>query len=147
MRGLVLAIARASSHIPEQELSRHGRKQIPQVIQPQVRYDISDENRTYRMYTEYVAVEVESFERMVGFTIPPRTYARFTHVGPISQVRDTYTRLFLWLDKQGLAVDETALRMERYDERCIPSVHAASRPENAFDNFIPLRDLPADRAD
>jgi len=117
-------------------------EEIPLVVEPHIRYDISDENHTYKIFTEYVAVEVERFEQipegMVGFTIPPRTYAQFTHIGPMAQVKDTYTRLFQWLDEQGLAVDWSALRMERYDERYIPSVHDASRPDNAYDIFIPL---------
>lgn len=119
--------------------------EIPLVIQPDVRYDISDENMKYRMFTEFVAVEVEGFERiperMVAFTIPARTYARFTHRGPMSTVKDTYTQLFQWLSLQGLELDETAWRMERYDARYIPSVHAPDRPENTYEIFIPLKEV------
>lgn len=122
-------------------LQRQG--EISHVVQPTVRYDISHENQAYKMYTEYIAVEVEGFERippgMVGFTIPERKYARFTHTGPMEQVQNTYHRLFQWLNEQGLAVDEQVLRMERYDERFIPSVDAPVRSENAYDIFIPLK--------
>jgi len=118
--------------------------EIPQVIEPAVRYDMSDENRSFQMHTEYVAVEVEGFahipEKMVGFTIPARTYAKFTHVGPMTRVQDTYTQLFQWLQAQGLSMDESTLRMERYDERYIPSFHAADRIENTYEIFIPLLD-------
>lgn len=118
--------------------------EIAQVIEPNVRYDISDENRSFQMHTEYVAVEVERFahipQKMVGFTIPARTYAKFTHVGPMTQVQITYTQLFQWLHAQGLQMDESALRLERYDERYIPSMHAADRVENTYEIFIPLLD-------
>ncbi|KZE46807.1 hypothetical protein AV540_21080 [Brevibacillus parabrevis] len=131
-------------HMPklwETFLQRQG--EIPLVVQPDVRYDISDENQTYQMYTEYIAVEVERFEKippgMVGFTLPARTYARFTHTGPMETVQDTYRQLFGWLDEHGHQVDRQALRMERYDQRFIPSVHAPQRAENAYEIFIPLR--------
>ncbi|MED4753984.1 GyrI-like domain-containing protein [Brevibacillus choshinensis] len=116
--------------------------EIPLVVHPVVRYDISNENHTYQMYTEYIAVEVERFEQipvgMIGFTVPEKTYACVTHTGPMDQVQNTYQQAFQWLQKQGHQVDEAALRMERYDERFVPSVHAPERPENAYDIFIPL---------
>lgn len=116
--------------------------EIPLVVQPLVRYDISNENHTYQMYTEYIAVEVERFEQipvgMIGFTVPERTYARFTHTGSMEQVQNTYQQVFQWLQEQGHRVDEAAARMERYDERFVPSVHAPERSENAYDIFIPL---------
>jgi AraC family transcriptional regulator len=118
-------------------------EEIPLVIQPAIRYDVSDENRSYQMYTEYIVVEVERFERipagMVGFTIPERKYARFTHTGPMEQVQNTYHGAFRWLNEQGIAVEEQALRMERYDERFVPTVHDSARQENAYEIFIPVR--------
>ncbi|NRR01946.1 AraC family transcriptional regulator [Brevibacillus sp. RS1.1] len=117
--------------------------EIPLVISPDVRYDISDENRTHQMYTEYIVVEVERFEHipegMVGFTIPAKTYARFTHTGPMEQVQNTYHSLFGWLNENGHQVNEQALRMERYDQRYVPSVHESARVDNAYEIFIPLR--------
>ncbi|QRG69377.1 GyrI-like domain-containing protein [Brevibacillus choshinensis] len=116
--------------------------EIPLVIQPDIRYDISSENRSYQMHTEYIAVEVERFERipvgMVGFTIPERRYARFTHTGPMERVQATYRSAFEWLSQQGLQVDETVMRMEQYDQRFVPSVHPPERAENAYDIFIPI---------
>lgn len=116
--------------------------EIPLVTHPAVRYDISSENRAYQIYTEYIAVEVERFEHipagMVGFTIPEKRYARFTHTGPMERVQATYMSAFEWLKNQGLQVDESAMRMEQYDERFVPSVHAPERTENAYDIFIPI---------
>ncbi|MGG1664170.1 GyrI-like domain-containing protein [Brevibacillus sp. NRS-1366] len=118
-------------------------EEISHVLHPVVRYDISDENRTYDMYTEYLAVEVEWFEQlppgMVGFTIPERTYARFTHKGPMEHVQATYESLFSWLKEMGHQPNEQLLRMERYDERYVPSVHDAARVDNMYEIFIPLR--------
>ncbi|MGG4439108.1 GyrI-like domain-containing protein [Brevibacillus fortis] len=117
--------------------------EIPLVISPEVRYDISDENRMFQMYTEYIVVEVERFEHipegMVGFTILAKSYARFTHTGPMEEVQDTYQRLFGWLNENGHQVNEQALRMERYDQRYVPSVHESARVDNAYEIFIPLR--------
>ncbi|GED71057.1 hypothetical protein BRE01_47590 [Brevibacillus reuszeri] len=118
-------------------------QEIPHVIHPELRYDFSDENFEHRMYTEYIVVEVERFEQippgMVGFTVPERTYARFTHTGPMEQVQDTYQQLFAWLHKNGHQQNEQAVRMERYDERYVPTVHEATRMENTYEIFIPLR--------
>ena len=117
-------------------------EEIPHVIQPNIRYDISDENHAHRMYTEYLVVEVERFEHipvgMVGFTVPERTYARFTHTGTMEQVQATYQNLFSWLSENGHQPNEQYVRMERYDERYVPTVHAATRAENAYEIFIPL---------
>ncbi|MDF2680064.1 MAG: hypothetical protein K0R47_1254 [Brevibacillus sp.] len=120
--------------------------EIPLVVQPLIRYDISNENRSYQMYTEYITVEVERFEQipvgMVGLTLPEKTYARFTHSGPIDQVQKTYLKAFEWLKEQGYRVDEEALRMERYDERYVPAEHESSRTENAYEIYIPLANEP-----
>ncbi|WNC16680.1 GyrI-like domain-containing protein [Brevibacillus brevis] len=116
--------------------------EIPHVVSPHVRFDISSENRSYQLYTEYIGVEVERFERipagMVGLTLPERTYACFTHSGPMDQVQETYRNAFRWLGEEGYRVDESALRFERYDERYTPGFHNRERKENAYDIFIPL---------
>ncbi|WP_421616909.1 GyrI-like domain-containing protein [Brevibacillus sp. TJ4] len=126
-------------------------KEIPLVVDADVRYDISDENRTYKMHTEYIAVEVERFEtipeKMVALTIPARTYAQFTHTGPMSEVQHTYTRLFQWLEEQRIQVDWNTLRMERYDARYIPSHHEAARQENSYEIYIPLAQAELDQTD
>ncbi|WP_231504331.1 GyrI-like domain-containing protein [Brevibacillus borstelensis] len=107
-------------------------------------YGVSDESKvgSYQLFTEYISVEVAKFDRipegMFGFTIPARSYALFTHQGPMDQVQSTYHRAFDWIKRQGLAVEEKALRLERYDERYLPPRHAAEREENAYDILIPL---------
>ncbi|MFD2369901.1 GyrI-like domain-containing protein [Brevibacillus sp. GCM10020057] len=124
----------------ESFLQRQG--EIPFVIQPSICYDVSQENHAYQWYTEYVVTEVERFEEippgMIGITLPERTYARFTHTGPMEQVQQTYRQAFQWLGDEGYRIDETALRMERYDERYIPARHPRERAENAYDIFIPI---------
>lgn len=108
-------------------------------------YGVSDESRvgSYRIYTEYLAVEVEKVDTipvgMVGFTIPARRYAQFTHQGPMEQVQSSYRDAFAWLRQEGLELDEHAFRLERYDDRYLPPRHAADRPENAYDILLPLR--------
>lgn len=123
-------------------------EEIPCVLHPTVRYDMSDENRIYQMHTEYLVVEVERFEQiprgMLGFTIPAGAYARFTHRGPMEQVQATYKGVFTWLKEAGYHLNEHGLRMERYDERYTPVVHDALRNENAYDIYIPLRSSQSD---
>jgi AraC family transcriptional regulator len=124
------------------EIFLQRQPEIAQVIDPHVRYDISSENQKYQFFTEYIAVEVEAFaqipEGMVGLTLPEKTYARFRHEGPMEQVQQTYLGAFQWVKDNGHLVDEQALRMERYDDRFVPSVHASERKENAYEIYLPL---------
>lgn len=120
----------------------HRQSEISQVIDPHIRYDMSSENQKYSFFTEYIAVEVEAFAQipagMVGLTLPERAYARFLHEGPMDQVQQTYLNAFQWLKDHGQVLDEQALRMERYDDRFIPSVHTPERRENAYEIYLPL---------
>ncbi|MEJ8545762.1 GyrI-like domain-containing protein [Brevibacillus borstelensis] len=118
--------------------------EIGQIKNPSCFYDVSDQSKVsaHQLYTEYIAVEVEKFDRipegMVGFMIPARSYAVFTHQGPMDRVPATYQHAFEWISGQGLSVAEQALRLERYDERYFPPRHAAEREDNAYDILIPL---------
>lgn len=108
----------------------------------QLFYCLSEENFQYKTYTEFIAVEVERFEEiphgMYGFTIPAQRYLQATHRGPMTGVQETYMRLFQWMEKHGYEQDRTALRMERYDQRFLPSVHAPDREENEYEILVPL---------
>ncbi|KEO81181.1 GyrI-like domain-containing protein [Tumebacillus flagellatus] len=118
-------------------------EEIPGVIAPSVQYGVSDENFEHRMYTEFLAVEVEAFTAipvgMVGFTLPSTEYAVFTHQGPMSTVPATYQAVFGWLAQNGYAQDTSVLRFERYDERYNPTLHEKERAENAYEIWVPIR--------
>ena len=106
-------------------------------------YGVSDEDFTYKLYTEYIAVEVEQFDSipygMVGFTVPPRRYVQVTHRGPMSKVQDTYLQLFRWMKEQGYEQDISTFRLEKYDQRFLPTVDDSAREENAYDILIPIK--------
>lgn len=106
-------------------------------------YGVGDENFEYKTHTEFIALEVERFEKiphgMYGFTLPAQRYLKATHVGPMTGVQDTYRRLFKWMKEHGYEQNLTALRMEQYDQRFIPTVDASDREENAYEILIPIK--------
>ncbi|ARU59863.1 hypothetical protein CBW65_01425 [Tumebacillus avium] len=116
--------------------------EIPHAIEG-VYYDISDEDFTHHIHTEYIAVEVERFETipygMLAFTIPARRFLTVTHQGPMSKVPDTYTQLFGWMKENGYELDLSTFRIERYDHRFLSSVDDPAREENAYEIMIPIK--------
>lgn len=113
-----------------------------EVVDKQTFYGVGDEDFQYKTYTEFIAVEVERLEEiphgMYGFTIPALRYLKATHRGPMTGVQETYMRLFQWMKEHGYEQDRSALRIERYDQRFIPSVHAPDREENEYEILVPL---------
>lgn len=116
--------------------------EIPHAIQGAY-YDLSDEDFTHKIYTEYLAVEVERFDNipygMLAFALPPRRFLKTTHRGPMSNVQQTYLRLFQWMQENGYEQDRSTLRMERYDQRFTPTVDDPARDENEFEILIPVK--------
>lgn len=115
---------------------------IPNVVDSTVWLDVAQENLVTDTYTQLVAVQVSSFmeipQGMVGLTIPSQTYAVFTHVGPMSEVQNTYYGAFKWIDENGLKRITDKPRFELYDSRYNPANHSRSRPENAYDIYISI---------
>jgi AraC family transcriptional regulator len=76
---------------------------------------------------------------MVALRVPGRRYAVFTHRGPMTAVQATYVTAFAAMEQLGLRPDATGWRLERYDRRFTPSVDSPTRPDNAFEILVPLR--------
>ncbi|TCP53908.1 putative transcriptional regulator YdeE [Tumebacillus sp. BK434] len=116
--------------------------EIPQVVAGAY-YEISDEDFKHKIYTEYLTVEVERFDTipygMLAFALPARQYLKATHRGPMSSVQDTYLNLFKWMKENGYEQDLSALRMERYDRRFLPTVDDHAREENEYEILIPIK--------
>jgi AraC family transcriptional regulator len=108
--------------------------EIPGAVQPNVRYDIADEDHTYQMFTQFICVEVKDFsggipQGMVGFQVPGRTYAVFRHSGPMAGVPQTYANAFAWLKENGHEFDPNALRFEEYEDGV----------EDAYNIWLPVK--------
>lgn len=75
----------------------------------------------------------------VGLRIPSRRYALFTHTGTMSGVQETYVRAFDAIAAAGVAVEQNAWRIERYDFRFTPTIDDGEGERNAYDILIPLQ--------
>ena len=71
-------------------------------------------------------------EGMVRLEVPGGQFAMLTHVGFLTGLRDSYSRLFQWIGEQGLAPDGRP-GYELYDQRFNPS-----SPDNEIDLYIPV---------
>jgi predicted transcriptional regulator YdeE len=95
------------------------------------------------IHIECVAREVADLNAipagMIGLRIPGKRYAVFTHRGPMTAVPATYVTAFAAMEQLGLRQDTAGWRLERYDRRFTPSVDSPSRPGNAFEILVPLR--------
>jgi predicted transcriptional regulator YdeE len=107
-----------------------------------VRYGVNLQERG-GINIECVAREVADLNAiptgMIGLRIPGQRYAVFTHRGPMTAVQATYVTAFAAMEQLGLRQDTAGWRLERYDRRFTPSVHSPSRPDNAFEILVPLR--------
>jgi AraC family transcriptional regulator len=107
-----------------------------------VRYAVTLQERG-GINIECVAGEVADLnavpDGMVALRVPGRRYAVFTHRGPMTAVQATYVTAFAAMEQLGLRPDATGWRLERYDRRFTPSVDSPTRPDNAFEILVPLR--------
>ena len=100
---------------------------VPRRVAPDVCYGVCAlaKDEAGAPVLEYTAcVEADSMapvpEGMVALTLPPATYAVFTHTGPIGGIGATWDAIHhRWLAESGLAKEE-APDFERYDARWDP---------------------------
>jgi AraC family transcriptional regulator len=91
--------------------------------------------------TYYVTIPVEKIEfipeGMVGFTIPAKSYVTATHLGTPSEIDDTYSKMYAWMNEYGYEKDDRALSLEVYD-RDFKRLKSAKKQLN-FDIYIPVK--------
>jgi AraC family transcriptional regulator len=92
-------------------------------------------------YGELVSVEVSQIDRvpsgMIGRTVPGRTYAVFTHKGPLfpNYLQQTYDYIYgTWLPRSGRELDG-GWDFERYDERFT----GVDDPDSEFGIYVPIK--------
>ncbi|MBN1151308.1 GyrI-like domain-containing protein [candidate division WOR-3 bacterium] len=71
---------------------------------------------------------------MTYLIIPTHKYAKFTHVGPVSDIGKTYEYIYgEWLNSGDYMMSEKCFEIEWYDERFNPE-----SPESELDIYIPI---------
>lgn len=91
--------------------------------------------------TYYVTTPVEKIEfvpeGMIGFTIPEKSYVFGIHNGSSADVKNTYERIFNWMEEYGYEQDHHALCMEIYYTD-IPFYHTNHEPLQ-FEIYLPIK--------
>jgi AraC family transcriptional regulator len=90
--------------------------------------------------TYYVTTPVDKIdeipEGMVGFTIPSKNYVFATHKGSQEEVKNTYKRVYSWMEEYGYEQDHNALSLEVYKEE---HKHLNANGELHFDIYLPVK--------
>jgi AraC family transcriptional regulator len=90
--------------------------------------------------TYYVTTPVDKIdeipEGMVGFTIPSKNYVFATHKGSQEEVKNTYKRVYSWMEEYGYEQDHNALSLEVYKEE---HKHLNAHGELHFDIYLPVK--------
>lgn len=92
-------------------------------------------------YTDLACVEVDDFDRipdnMIGWTLPGRAYAVFTHKGRLfpNYLQQTYDYIYgTWAARSGYELDG-GFDFELYDDRFT----TVDDPDSEFDIYVPIK--------
>lgn len=90
------------------------------------------------IFFHIVGVQVSDFstipQGMTYLIIPAHSYAKFTHIGPISEIGKTYEYIYgEWAMSGDFPISEDFFEIEWYDERFNPD-----SPESELDIYIPI---------
>ena len=118
-----------------QEIKNASRKDVAL----EVAYDMQGESEeeTFFVLAGLIVDSVgEIPEGMTYKHIPAHEYAMFTHYGPISQIYDTYDRIYnKILPRSAYEVDDKACAIEWYDER-----FKMDSPDSEYDIYVPVKE-------
>jgi AraC family transcriptional regulator len=107
----------------------------------EISYDVQGkaEEETFFVLVGMIVEDVTEIpEGMTYKHIPAHKYAMFTHYGPISQIYDTYDRIFNEiLPRSAYEFDEKACEIEWYDGR-----FKKDSPDSEYDIYVPVRQRP-----
>lgn len=102
-------------------------------------------------YVEMIMMKVLNFDNvpvgMIALELPATERLLVPHHGPMTIVQDTYRRAYAALPQMGLTLDPRFYRIERYDNRYIPTRDARVREDNEFDILLPVRRIQETGAD